>query len=158
MLKKHPFEAGLRKLVTSLSLAGGSVQEQVFQLKSELESQKEKLRQKQEADVSLKHAAEQIKELAKEVEYFQSQIAELFQKAGADGREMFVGLAKRDQARKELTARARAAQKRARQTGREGRYARLRPLSGRTERKAGRDSGKKSAHRKAADRRKADGG
>ena len=55
--------------------------------------------------MSLKHAAEQIKELAKEVEYFQSQIAELFQKAGADGREMFVGLAKRDQARKELTAR-----------------------------------------------------
>ncbi|MEC0717654.1 AAA family ATPase [Bacillus licheniformis] len=103
--KKASFEAGLRKLVTSLSLAGGSVQEQVFQLKSELESQKEKLRQKQEADVSLKHAAEQIKELAKEVEYFQSQIAELFQKAGADGREMFVGLAKRDQARKELTAR-----------------------------------------------------
>ncbi|OLG12307.1 DNA double-strand break repair Rad50 ATPase [Bacillus paralicheniformis] len=95
----------MRKLVSSLGRAGESVQEQVFQLKSALDSQKEKLRQKQEADVSLKHTAEQIKELTKETEYFQSQIGELFQKAGADGREMFIGLAKRDQAKKELTAR-----------------------------------------------------
>ncbi|MFC1285597.1 AAA family ATPase [Bacillus paralicheniformis] len=103
--KKASFEAELRKLVSSLGCAGESVQEQVFQLKSALDSQKEKLRQKQEADVSLKHTAEQIKELTKETEYFQSQIGELFQKAGADGREMFIGLAKRDQAKKELTAR-----------------------------------------------------
>ncbi|MGU9501752.1 AAA family ATPase [Bacillus paralicheniformis] len=103
--KKASFEAELRKLVSSLGRAGESVQEQVFQLKSALDSQKEKLRQKQEADVSLKHTAEQIKELTKETEYFQSQIGELFQKAGADGREMFIGLAKRDQAKKELTAR-----------------------------------------------------
>ncbi|TWM25705.1 hypothetical protein CHCC14821_3108 [Bacillus paralicheniformis] len=103
--KKASFEAELRKLVSSLGRAGESVQEQVFQLKSTLDSQKEKLRQKQEADVSLKHTAEQIKELTKETEYFQSQIGELFQKAGADGREMFIGLAKRDQAKKELTAR-----------------------------------------------------
>lgn len=103
--KKASFEAELRKLVSSIGRAGESVQEQVFQLKSALDSQKEKLRQKQEADVSLKHTAEQIKELTKETEYFQSQIGELFQKAGADGREMFIGLAKRDQAKKELTAR-----------------------------------------------------
>ncbi|MBW4886363.1 MAG: AAA family ATPase [Bacillus sp. (in: Bacteria)] len=103
--KKASFESELRKLVSSLGRAGESVQEQVFQLKSALDSQKEKLRQKQEADVSLKHTAEQIKELTKETEYFQSQIGELFQKAGADGREMFIGLAKRDQAKKELTAR-----------------------------------------------------
>ena len=103
--KKASFEAELRKLVSSLGRAGESVQEQVFLLKSALGSQKEKLRQKQEADVSLKHTAEQIKELTKETEYFQSQIGELFQKAGADGREMFIGLAKRDQAKKELTAR-----------------------------------------------------
>lgn len=103
--KKASFEAELRKLVSSLGRAGESVQEQVFLLKSALDSQKEKLRQKQEADVSLKHTAEQIKELTKETEYFQSQIGELFQKAGADGREMFIGLAKRDQAKKELTAR-----------------------------------------------------
>ncbi|WP_458117866.1 AAA family ATPase [Bacillus sp. PK6-026] len=103
--KKASFEAELRKLVSSLGRAGESVQEQVFQLKSALDSQKEKLQQKQEADVSLKHTAEQIKELTKETEYFQSQIGELFQKAGADGREMFIGLAKRDQAKKELTAR-----------------------------------------------------
>ncbi|MEC4200622.1 AAA family ATPase [Bacillus sp. AAVF1] len=103
--KKASFEAELRKLVSSLGRAGESVQEQVFLLKSALGSQKEKLRQKQEADVSLKHTAEQIKELTKETEYFQSQIGELFQKAGADGREMFFGLAKRDQAKKELTAR-----------------------------------------------------
>ncbi|MDI5790135.1 hypothetical protein PO124_22220 [Bacillus licheniformis] len=45
-------------------------------------SPKRETSSKQEADVSLKHAAEQIKELAKEVEYFQSQIAELFQKQG----------------------------------------------------------------------------
>ncbi|WP_143261157.1 AAA family ATPase [Bacillus paralicheniformis] len=103
--KKASFESELRKLVSSLGRAGESVQEQVFLLKSALDSQKEKLRQKQEADVSLKHTAEQIKELTKETEYFQSQIGELFQKAGADGREMFIGLAKRDQAKKELTAR-----------------------------------------------------
>ncbi|MBG9884859.1 AAA family ATPase [Bacillus paralicheniformis] len=103
--KKASFESELRKLVSSLGRAGESVQEQVFLLKSALGSQKEKLRQKQEADVSLKHTAEQIKELTKETEYFQSQIGELFQKAGADGREMFIGLAKRDQAKKELTAR-----------------------------------------------------
>nr|WP_280640122.1 AAA family ATPase [Bacillus paralicheniformis] len=103
--KKASFEAKLRKLVSSLGRTGESVQEQVFLLKSALGSQKEKLRQKQEADVSLKHTAEQIKELTKETEYFQSQIGELFQKAEADGREMFIGLAKRDQAKKELTAR-----------------------------------------------------
>ncbi|BCE12083.1 AAA family ATPase [Bacillus paralicheniformis] len=103
--KKASFESELRKLVSSRGRAGESVQEQVFLLKSALGSQKEKLRQKQEADVSLKHTAEQIKELTKETEYFQSQIGELFQKAGADGREMFIGLAKRDQAKKELTAR-----------------------------------------------------
>ncbi|MCU4667147.1 MULTISPECIES: ATP-binding protein [Bacillus] len=103
--KKASFEAELRKLVSSLGRTGESVQEQVFLLKSALGSQKEKLRQKQEADVSLKHTAEQIKELTKETEYFQSQIGELFQKAEADGREMFIGLAKRDQAKKELTAR-----------------------------------------------------
>lgn len=102
--KRASFEKRLNNLASSLGHSEGSVQESIFRLKHELDLQKEKLRQKQEADLSLQHTLEQMKELAGEAEYFKSRIAELFQKAGANDRDSFLELAKQDQEKKELKA------------------------------------------------------
>ncbi|WFA06273.1 AAA family ATPase [Bacillus sp. HSf4] len=98
--KKASFEERLRRLATSLLQSEGSVQELMFKLKHELDSQKEKLLKKQEAELSIQHTDEQIKELSEEAEYFKSQITALFQKAGANGRDRFIELAKRDEFKK----------------------------------------------------------
>ncbi|MGN9866180.1 AAA family ATPase [Bacillus swezeyi] len=103
--KRASFEERSSQIASLLHHPEGNVQELMFKLKSGLESEKEKRRKKQEADLSLKHTEEQIKELTREAEYFKSQIAALYKKAGADGRDTFIELAKRDQIRKELKIR-----------------------------------------------------
>ncbi|MCY8025511.1 AAA family ATPase [Bacillus sonorensis] len=103
--KRESFDKRVLRLASLLSHPEGSVQDLVFRLKEELDVQKELLRQKQEVDLSLKHTLEQIKELSGEAEYFTSRLADLYKRAGATGRDMFLKLAKRDQERKELKAR-----------------------------------------------------
>ncbi|MDA1476033.1 ATP-binding protein [Bacillus changyiensis] len=102
--KSASFEKRLMNIASSLHHSEESIPDLMYSLKNELDAEKQRLRKEQELNMSIDHTLEKIKELTREADYFKSKISDLFAKAGASDREMFIKLANQDRTNKDLKA------------------------------------------------------